>query len=47
MKGAASYTKADEASTAANVVSEARSEAPECSRPGLSGSLKRSLRNYT
>ena len=39
MKGAACYTKADDVSTAGNEVTEERSEAPECSRPGLSGSL--------
>ncbi len=37
LKGAACYTKADEVSTGANAVSEARNETPECSRPGLSG----------
>jgi len=36
LKGAADCTMADDASTAANTVSEARSESPECSRPGLS-----------
>ena len=37
LKGAACYTKAGDVRTAANAVSEARNESPECSRPGLSG----------
>ena len=37
LKGAASYTKADDASTTASGTSEVRSESTECSWPGLSG----------
>jgi hypothetical protein len=38
MKGAVGYTTADDVSTGPNEVSAERSESPECSRPGLSGS---------
>jgi hypothetical protein len=37
LKGASGYGKADDVSTGANEVSEARSEAPDRSRSGLSG----------
>jgi len=37
LKGAAGWTKAGDGSTGANAVSEARSEPPESSPPGLSG----------
>jgi hypothetical protein len=45
LKEAAGWTKADDASTATNAVSEERSEAPEFSQPGLSGSLSCFLLN--
>ena len=37
MKGAAGFGKADNASTATDEVSDARSESPDRSPPGLSG----------
>ena len=41
LKGATGFGKADDASTAAKGVSEARSESPDRSQSGLSGCLGR------